>query len=158
MVFSKDALIHIPDKEALFAEIFRVLKPGGMVAASDWLRGDDNEPSPEMKEYLTMEGLSFGMASPTRYRSALEGAGFNDVGLNNRNGWYLQVAKDELVQLKGKLYAPAVEAAGKEMVDHNIGTWKAMLKVLEIGELSAVRNQVSRDGSGANRTCQKQRT
>src|SRR5688500_14989205 len=29
MAFSKDALLHVPDKDALFAEIFRVLKPGG---------------------------------------------------------------------------------------------------------------------------------
>ena len=28
-----------PDKEALFAEIFRVLKPGGVFAASNWLIG-----------------------------------------------------------------------------------------------------------------------
>lgn len=27
--FSKDAMLHVPDKDALFAEIFRVLKPGG---------------------------------------------------------------------------------------------------------------------------------
>ena len=33
MVFSKDALLHVPDKDALFAEIFRVLKPGGVFAA-----------------------------------------------------------------------------------------------------------------------------
>ena len=36
-VFSKDALLHVPDKDALFAEIFRVLKPGGAFAASNWM-------------------------------------------------------------------------------------------------------------------------
>ncbi len=40
VVFSKDALIHIPDKPALFAEILRVLKPGGVFAAAtgSWAR------------------------------------------------------------------------------------------------------------------------
>ena len=39
VVFSKDALLHVPDKDALFAEIFRVLKPGGVFAAANWMIG-----------------------------------------------------------------------------------------------------------------------
>ncbi|MFM2356392.1 MAG: hypothetical protein RLZZ528_2128, partial [Pseudomonadota bacterium] len=37
VVFSKDAMIQIPDKAAMYSEVFRVLKPGGVFAASDWL-------------------------------------------------------------------------------------------------------------------------
>lgn len=29
VVFSKDAMIHIEDKESLFADVFRILQPGG---------------------------------------------------------------------------------------------------------------------------------
>ena len=64
VVFSKDALLHVPDKDALFREIFRVLKPGGVFAASNWMIGHDGEPSPDMKAYVAAEGLSFSMASP----------------------------------------------------------------------------------------------
>ena len=74
------------------------------------------------------------MASPERYRASLEKAGFQDVELTNRNEWYTGVARQELAQLKGNLYLPAIEAAGKQLVDHHIGTWVAMLKVLETGE------------------------
>lgn len=134
IVFSKDAMIHIPDKEGLFADIFRVLKPGGWLLASDWLIAHDDEPSPEMKHYIGLEGLSFGMASPRRYRQALEAAGFTDVELRNRNPWYLEVARTELGSLEGELYNKAVAAAGKDTVEHNIQTWRAMLTVLETGE------------------------
>src|SRR5687767_4141154 len=34
-VFSKDAMVHIEDKDGLFAEVVRVLRPGGMFIASD---------------------------------------------------------------------------------------------------------------------------
>ena len=72
VVFSKDSIVHIPDKEALAADAFRVLRPGGWFVASDWLISHDGEPSPEMADYLAKEDLDFGMASPARYRRALE--------------------------------------------------------------------------------------
>nr|WP_298102588.1 class I SAM-dependent methyltransferase [uncultured Shinella sp.] len=85
VVFSKDAMIHVPDKEALFAELFRVLRPGGMLAASDWLIGHDGEPSAEMNDYVAAEGLSFGMASSQRTLRAMAQAGFVDGVAESRN-------------------------------------------------------------------------
>ena len=41
IVFSKDSLIHVEDKSELYKEVLRVLKPGGVFAASDWLRGEN---------------------------------------------------------------------------------------------------------------------
>jgi ubiquinone/menaquinone biosynthesis C-methylase UbiE len=133
-VFSKDALVHVADKDSIFAEVFRVLKPGGFVAASDWMISHDGEPSSDMKAYLDAEGLSFGMASPARYRQALEGAGFANVEIVDRNGWYRDVARQELNALKGPLYKKASAAVGADYVDKNIRTWTAMLKVLDSGE------------------------
>jgi ubiquinone/menaquinone biosynthesis C-methylase UbiE len=87
LVFSKDSIVHIPDKDALAREAFRVLRPRGWFAASDWLIAHEGPPSPEMARYIEGEGLDFGMASPTAYRRALEAAGFVDVALENRNRW-----------------------------------------------------------------------
>lgn len=134
VVFSKDALLHVPDKDALFAEIFRVLKPGGMFAASNWMIGHDGEPSPEMKAYVAAEGLSFAMASPARYRQAMERAGFRDVTIVDRNPWYREVARGELERLKGPLFRKAADAVGEDYVRKNIRTWEAMQKVLDSGE------------------------
>ena len=147
IVFSKDALIHVADKEALFADIFRVLKPGGMFAASDWLTSHDGEPSDAMRTYLAAEGLSFGMASARRYEAAMAQAGFMDIRTVNRNVWYREVARDELERLKGPLYGPVAEAVGADYVDKNIKTWSAMQVVLDSGEhcpthLFAVRPEV----------------
>lgn len=134
VVFSKDALLHVPDKDALFAEIFRVLKPGGTFAASDWLIGHDGEPSPAMKAYVEAEGLSFAMASPARYMQAMRRAGFREVTARDRNGWYRDVARAELERLKGPLYEAVATAVGVAYVDKNIRTWQAMQTVLDSGE------------------------
>jgi len=134
LVFSKDALIHVADKEALFEDIFRVLRPGGRFAASDWLTSHDGEPSAAMRDYLAAEGLSFGMASALRYEAAMEKAGFTDVRTVNRNAWYRDVARAELERLKGPLYGPVAAAVGADYVDKNIRTWSAMQRVLDSGE------------------------
>jgi phosphoethanolamine N-methyltransferase len=134
IAFSKDAMVHIPDKDAIFAEIFRVLKPGGTFAASDWLISHDGEPTPDMKDYIAAEGLSFGMASPTRYAEAMKTAGFTEVRTESRNGWYRGEAARELKRLETDLYDEAVRLTGKAFVDKNIATWTAMQKVLDSGE------------------------
>lgn len=134
LVFSKDALLHVPDKDALFDDVFRVLRPGGRFAASNWMIGHDDEPSKEMKAYLAAEGLGFAMASPRRYREAMERAGFVDVRTVDRNAWYREVARGELERLKGPLYDTVAAQVGAAYVDKNIATWAAMQTVLDSGE------------------------
>ncbi|TJX14241.1 MAG: SAM-dependent methyltransferase, partial [Mesorhizobium sp.] len=116
------------------AEIFRVLKQGGVFAASNWMIAHDGEPSPEMKAYVAAEGLSFTMASPARYAQAMRLAGFADIAVRDRNPWYREVARDELARLKGPLYWPVAAVVGAAYVDKNIHTWEAMQKVLDSGE------------------------
>jgi ubiquinone/menaquinone biosynthesis C-methylase UbiE len=134
-VFSKDAMIHIADKEALFHEVFRVLKQGGLFLASDWLRGDDKPASTEMERYVGLEGLSFAMASPVRYAAAMRAAGFRDVEVRDRNAWYLATARNELAQIEGPLHSKLVELVGASETDRQTQVWEAMIVVLESGEL-----------------------
>ena len=134
LVFSKDSIVHIPDKTALAREAFRVLRPGGWLAASDWLIGHDGPPSPEMVHYIACEALDFGMASPSVYRAALEEAGFVDVTLVNRNPWYRDVARVELDRLGGPVGVRARAILGEAETLRQIRTWEAMLVVLGTGE------------------------
>jgi len=135
VVFSKDAMVHIENMEALFAEIFRILRPGGSVAASDWMSGTDGPFSAAMAYYLQAEGLGFGMASPPRYRTAMAAAGFRDIRMIDRNAWYAPVAHREHDALAGPLYEQLVARVGKAFVDHEIEVWRAMTVVVDSGEL-----------------------
>ena len=134
IVFSKDSIVHIPDKEALAAEAFRVLRPDGWFVASDWLISHDGRPSPEMADYIAKEDLDFGMASPARYRRALKAAGFVDVSLTNRNPWYRTVARGELARLEGDGRDAFLIVMGEAALDEQVGIWRAMIVVLDSGE------------------------
>ena len=133
-VFSKDSIVHIPDKEFLAADAFRVLKPGGWFVASDWLISHDGEPSAEMAAYIAAEDLGFGMASPIRYQNALSAAGFIDVELRNRNAWYHQTAQQEVATMEGDRYEEIAAIVGKQFLDEQIALWHQMIGVLATGE------------------------
>lgn len=134
VVFSKDSIIHIPDKAAMASEAFRVLKPGGWFAASDWLTNHDGDMSPEMAHYVKMEDLEFQMASPGKYRMAMEDAGFSDVELVNRNTWYAEVSAAELEELSGPNRARWSQRYGADFITQQIAVWSAMQPVLKSGE------------------------
>jgi phosphoethanolamine N-methyltransferase len=135
IVTSKDSIIHIPDKGALAADVFRVLKPGGRFAASDWLAGYEGVPSPEMQAYIEAEGLDFGLASAETYRDALEAAGFEDIEIIDRNAWYRQEARRERDQLRGALYDGLASQVGTAFLEREIDVWDKMIVVADQGHL-----------------------
>lgn len=134
-VTSKDSIIHIADKHALAAEIFRVLEPGGWFAASDWLAGYDGEPSVAMQAYLEAEGLDFGLASASAYRDAMQAAGFVDIEIVDRNDWYRNEARAERDNMAGALFAGLESQVGREFLEHEIDVWDKMIVALDEGQL-----------------------
>lgn len=135
VIFSKDAVIHIPDKEAWCHDMFRLLRPGGVLVASDWMRVDEAEPSAAMRAYMEAEGLSFRMASLPRYGAALAAAGFVGVELRDRNAWYRERVQEELHNLRGPLRATLEAAVGRAETERNIALWERLCTVVETGEL-----------------------
>jgi len=134
VVFSKDTFLHIKDKENLALDLFRILKPGGFLCVSDWMRIDDNPPSNNMKEYIKLEGLSMEMCSLQRYSNALDEAGFKNIQINDRNSWYLELAKKELFDLKALYREKLNQILGVEDAELTIKTWTKMVEVIEQGE------------------------
>lgn len=74
--------MNIEDKEALFGEIFRVLRPGTFFCVYDVMRCKEDElayPVP-----WATEGGMCALATPDDYRQALMSAGFEAGGANSR--------------------------------------------------------------------------
>ncbi len=113
IVFSKDAIIHIPDTGALFREAHRVLRPGGWLAIGDWYCGD----APFTDEMLAwIERLDLGLALKpiATDRKRLEAAGFVDVAVLDRTEWFIEDTKLLVERPRGPYFARYAEALGEK--------------------------------------------
>jgi ubiquinone/menaquinone biosynthesis C-methylase UbiE len=135
VVFSKDSLVQIPDKSTVFAEVLRVLRPGGRFIASDWLRGGGAEYSKEMLEFFSLEGIAYNMATLAESADTLRAAGFHHVEIRDRHDWYLDLAQRELGAMEGALNSTIVQRIGPERARHFIDNWRQLVVVLRRGEL-----------------------
>jgi len=88
--------MNIDDKASLFAEIFRVLKPGTTFGVYDIMRQIDGEltyPVP-----WATEGATSKLSTPAQYKQAISDAGFEIFRENNRRDFSMEFFK----QLRAK--------------------------------------------------------
>lgn len=138
LVFTKDVVCHVPDKVPLLAEVFRVLRPGGLLVLGDWMKGDDRAGVDAFDAWVAQHraaGLKFSFEPETVYRRALDAAGFIDVTLREHSDWSADKARREIAHNRGSGRDALIEKMGEEAVEFRIHLTETRLRAIESGGL-----------------------
>ena len=135
VVFSKDSLIHITDKEAMYYEVLRVLKPGGVFTASDWLGGESTNSSPDWQRVIELTQHNFHMATAAEAEEMLQTAGFVNVSSVDRNEWYSEFTKQEVHDLEGPLRDKLLEVVDEDVYEHWLEVRRALRDAVNAGAM-----------------------
>ncbi|KAM3612427.1 uncharacterized protein V6R79_008077 [Siganus canaliculatus] len=93
VIYSRDTILHIDDKLALFKRFYSWLKPGGQLLISDYCCGE--KPwAPVFEAYVKQRGYI--LYTPPQYGKFIEEAGFCNVRADDRTAQFIQVIETEL--------------------------------------------------------------
>lgn len=134
IVVTAGAITQTADKESIFNECFRVLRPGGYLSCYDWNR-TDSDFSDDMHYWFKTEGLTYALETLDDYDTHLHNCGYVEIQTDDASAWYREQAKREYELLKGDLYPRMVKLLGQQSADHFVENWRALVVVCDKGEM-----------------------
>ncbi len=96
VIWSRDAFMHIPDKDRLFSRLYQLMAPGGRLAITDYVRGK-SPGSAEFERYIEKTGYS--VIEPEQYGERLRAAGFVDVVVDDATAKFVEILQAEMDRL-----------------------------------------------------------
>lgn len=131
IVWSRDALMHIPDKPRLFSRLYSLLDDGGRIVITDYARGK-TPASPAFEEYIIKTG--YHVVEPEQYGQFLGDAGFKDVVVHDATETFVDILGRESKRLVEER-ADFLSVFSAEDLNYLVERWAMKERFCQAGDM-----------------------
>lgn len=143
-VLSQEALLHIPDKAKSLAECFRVLKPGGRIAFTDWIAGG---ALTEADRAMMWKGIAAqSVQSINQYLALLKATGFAEVRVVNLSALWVPILRERLAMYR-RMREEACIGTGIDSQAEYVAFYESFVSLVEKGALGGARFAGAKPGA-----------
>lgn len=132
VVWTRDTILYVEDKGAVWHEVFRLLRPGGQLYVADFCLGPE-AASAELGEYLRNAG--YWLLTLGEYEAALARAGFADVRAWDETDAFERSLAEELARLEAKRESFLAEFSAEDY-RYLVERWRKKIEFCRSGELA----------------------
>lgn len=131
IVWSRDALMHIPDKPRLFSRLYALLSDGGRIVITDYARGK-MPAAPAFEDYIQKTG--YHVVEPERYGQFLRDAGFVDVVVDDATETFVDILRRESKRLVDHR-ADFLTSFSEEDLNYLVDRWAMKDRFCQAGDM-----------------------
>jgi phosphoethanolamine N-methyltransferase len=137
IVCCKEALYHVPteQKQPYLNEMYRVLKPGGILVIADWCQGTPL-PGEHLKRTIGVEGFCHYVTPKELLQSMIAETDFQKIVFEDVTDHHIQYTKEDIRRIEWATDQIEQEL-GKGATTRALKSWNLWLKALETHELVA---------------------
>ena len=131
LIYSRDTILHIFEKDVLFKLFYKWLKPNGMLFISDYCCAEASTHSEAFTAYIAKRG--YHLHTPMEYGKIIGDCGFERVTTEDRTKHMISILKSE-VESFGKIKDEFVKEFSQEDYDDILKGWNDKIERCSKGE------------------------
>jgi cyclopropane fatty-acyl-phospholipid synthase-like methyltransferase len=135
IVFSKESILHVKNKNNLFKNVYDKTKEGGEVIILDWFHRE-KKYSKEMEIFLKFDGLQMYLMETEEYIDILKKVGFKDIKYEDYTKIICEETRSVLNKAKTEISYKLKERFGKEYYDkYCLSSWEQQINLMAKKEI-----------------------